>query len=497
MVRYIYQKKIRKSIKSRASKIKMEEQKSITKTFYIPIEIIDRELGGALLLSAYAVSKGWKVVLGGKQAIFNNMSRFKDLPGVFFLKSIVPGEVFKQKEIMSYGHRVVSLDVEGLVPSNGDSGVRLRYSDDSIALTDILFFWGQDHFNSVYNVYPQIKEKSVISGSPIIDEMLIRGKKAKERRKNSKRKQVLIGTSCGYANHINGIEFSKKMTKDAHGENVDSEQDLAFKYEAELDTIIFEYWKEAVPKIAEEVKGCDIVLRPHPSENKDFWRNHVKKYDNIRINEGGSILDEMLKSDFYVHFNSTSAITSMILDLPTYMLLPKMKKELFDRIAFVKDLSITVENTDILVDKLKSAVEGQGQENLDVNIDNYCENLKDPDLDSSKLIVDKFDEIYNFVQTKAKIKRQGFKEGLIVKLKKLKFFILWSLGIVCDLFNVKARDRFPPRNSYKNSNAKQPNTSLSRVVNLLEELVGEERFEEINIEKKARNLFVISYGENK
>jgi hypothetical protein len=123
---------------------------------YIPLEIFIRELKGMLLLSLVAAQYGWKVVLGGKQAIFPVLDKLPS--GVALLKSVVPGEIKLQKEIISYGHKIVSLDVEGLLPSNGKSGVELRYSKDTIALSDILFFWGKEQFESVERLFPDIKK---------------------------------------------------------------------------------------------------------------------------------------------------------------------------------------------------------------------------------------------------------------------------------------------------------------------------------------------------
>ena len=133
------------------------------------MEIFDRELGGALVLSRHAIENGWRVILGGKASIFPYLSKFKEMPGVFLLKSIVPGELHIQKKIIAGGHRVTSLDVEGLVPSNGEEGVRLRYSEKTINLTDILFFWGKNDYELAKSVYPSISDKSFPLGSPIID----------------------------------------------------------------------------------------------------------------------------------------------------------------------------------------------------------------------------------------------------------------------------------------------------------------------------------------
>ncbi len=474
----------------------MRMKRNITKTLYIPIEIIDRELGGALLLSSCAVSNGWQVVLGGKQGIFNNMSRFKRMPGVFFLKSIVPGEVFKQKEIISYGHRVVSLDIEGLVPSNGESGVRLRYSDESIELTDRIFYWGKNHYESISKVYSQVKEKSVISGSPIIDEILILREKAVKKREENVKKKILIGTSCGYANHINGMEFSERMTKDAYCGNVSKEECLQLEYEAQLDIKIFDYWKQLISQIAEEFKDCDIILRPHPSENKDFWRKYIKDFNNIHLDEGGSILEEMVSSDIYIHFNSTSAITSMLLGLPTFMPLPRLEKELFDRVTFVKNMSIIFETFDELKSKLREYLEDGSKQLPAYDISQYCENVKQKDYSAAKVIIDNLDELYSFDKGKGDLLGQCLKEWIIVRLKRFKFFLFWSAGIFFSFFGIKKSKIFPPKNSYINAASKQPNTSLEKVKKVMFLLLGD-KSEQVNIVKKDVNLFILSSRENR
>jgi len=464
----------------------------ITKTLYIPIEIVDRELGGAILLSAEALSRGWLVILGGKQGIFNNMSRFRNMPGVFFLKSIVPGEVFKQKEIMADGHRIVSLDVEGLAPSNGEAGVRLRYSDASIDLTDLLFFWGRSHYDSVRAVYPRIEAKSVVTGSPIIDEILVRGRRAREAGRTSDRKRILIGTSCGYANHMNGIEFSRKMTRDAYGKNVDAETSRTLEFEALLDEKVFEYWKEAVPRIGDRFRACDVVLRPHPSENKDFWRAHLKGHGNIRIDEGQSILEEMLKADVYIHFNSTSSLTSNILGIPTFMPLPAVRKELEERITFVKDISITTRATEDLLEKIQERIAGSGIDFKGADLSRYCENLAPGSAEASRVIMDALEKTYSPTLERGPMLSQALREGLIGGLRKSKLFMMWSAGVALSTVGIDPGQRFPPKNVYKSSNSKQPDTGLDKVQRMMGELLEKKQAGSISVEKKSRNLFVMT-----
>ena len=74
--------------------------------------------------------------------------------------------------------------------------VKLRYSEDTINFTDILFFWGNDDFELAKSIYPTIQDKSLQSGSPIIDHINLVGQTFSEKNKN-KNKTIFVATSCG------------------------------------------------------------------------------------------------------------------------------------------------------------------------------------------------------------------------------------------------------------------------------------------------------------
>ncbi len=463
----------------------------LTRTLYIPIEIIDRELGGAILLAATAVSRGWTVVLGGKQAVFNNISRFSGSPGIFFLKSVVPGEVIKQDEIKDYGHRVVSLDVEGLVPSNGEAGVRLRYSAESIEKSDLLFFWGEEHFASVRKVYPLIDGRACITGSPIIDEIKVRSARQLATQTPKQKKKILIGTSCGFANHINGIEFSREMRRNAYSENVSHAEILALELEAQLDIEIFEYWKKTVPLIAENFPDCDVVLRPHPSENVELWRSYLKAFQNVRIDSGQPILEELLGANAYIHFNSTSAITSTILGIPTFMPMPPLEGTLRERVTYVADISILAETPNKLIDLIAAQLAGGARINNLKNLYQHCENLKPSAIQASDAIVDQIERKYTFSSIDFIIGRRSYIERLLVVLRQSKYFLLWLLGILVSSIGYKTKRTLPPLNAYKSAKAKQPFTSLGKLRRVMTDLIEPHVLPKFETEQIAKNLFTI------
>ena len=171
--------------------------------FIIPIEIQHREIHAACILALEAIKKGWTVYIGQKQQIWPFIKYFPN--SFFYLKSIVPGEIKNLEKIKSNGHAISTLDIEGLILSNGDFGVYKRYSNLSLVFADIVFFWGKkSHYYPVLSCFPDIKNKAVISGSPVVDAWNI-AKKKFVKKHNDDRKKILIS--------VNFARADKKLKK--------------------------------------------------------------------------------------------------------------------------------------------------------------------------------------------------------------------------------------------------------------------------------------------
>ena len=87
------------------------------KTLIIPLEIKHREYLGGIILAYFALKNGWTVYFGQKSQIFPFINTLPK--SIWYLKSIVPGEIQNLKKIKKYGHKITTLDIEGLILSNG------------------------------------------------------------------------------------------------------------------------------------------------------------------------------------------------------------------------------------------------------------------------------------------------------------------------------------------------------------------------------------------
>jgi surface carbohydrate biosynthesis protein len=291
--------------------------KNRKKILIIPLEISVRELSGAITLATQAAQAGWFVVIGGKSAIF---PMIPTLPRAYIsLKSIVPGEVHLQRSFRHFGHRNICHDIEGLTPSNGLSGINLRFSAESIEECSHIFFWGQKQFEATKNVFPKIEDKASVSGSPVADFWHYHHQslpKAPEDKKN-----IFFATSFPIVNHPMGENYFLRSLHEAAPQALNE-----FKSEFSADIYIqkqgFTVYKDLLIKLAETYPDRTIYLRPHPTENQAVWQDIHNRFPNIVFAREGEISQWFGKVGYFIHYNSTTAIQASLYGLRVSSLLP-------------------------------------------------------------------------------------------------------------------------------------------------------------------------------
>ena len=79
-----------------------------------------------------------------------------------------------------------------------------------------------------------------------------------------------------------------------------------------------------IEKLAKRNKNYAILIRPHPSENENYWRKYAEKFENVFIEPKGSISWLILASDYVIQFGSTISIESLFLNKQTITYMPKL-----------------------------------------------------------------------------------------------------------------------------------------------------------------------------
>ena len=295
----------------------------------IPIENQVRELDAKLLLAAHAVSRGHECYIGWKGSIDGRLNEFPQ--GIYFSKSLTSRNVKVLRISQHLGHSVVAWDEEALVHYPPDIYYARRLDQTALELTDHVYAWGEDN-RELFEGHPDYPGTPMsVVGNPRAD--LLRPElrpffdDAVKAIKDEYGDFILINTNFGT---INGYYPEMNVCyrkEDANGELVLGRGAVGFPESFAMDLFNFrvrvlDAIKALVPKIAEAFPDRTIVLRPHPAENRDMWREHLRSYENIHVVAEGNVVPWLMACDVLVHNGCTTAVESYILGRPVVAYVP-------------------------------------------------------------------------------------------------------------------------------------------------------------------------------
>lgn len=428
------------------------------KKLIIPIEIKKRELPGALYIAKTFLEKKWTVYLGQKQQIFPFINQFSR--SVWFLKSIVPGENALLEKLKKKNHFITTLDIEGLVPSNGKYGIHQRYSKKGLILTDLIFFWGKMHYENLKRVFPEYKKKFYITGSPIVDYWNTFKKKNNE---NNRIKKILFISSFPLAQQMGNQKHYYSLSKHILGRNSSKEYIKKLKLEYELQNKALIDNKNILINLFRN-KNYKICIRPHPSENLKYWTDFIAEYsksNNVYLDSKTDLNNQILRSDFIIHFNSTVSVQSYFFNKRIFMLYnPSYKK--FDSVIsnIPKLLSMQFKNyEDLIFNIQKKNIKKKDYffKKLIFQEDNYSSSKKIFDIINSNFNISLGKDIDPFNLL-----------GLFMLIKfKFKEKIALILAIIAAIFKIKTRFNIQLLPKKKIGNYKWQYLSTNEIVNIL------------------------------
>ena len=366
------------------------------KILIINIETKAREFNSRMMVAYQALKRGYRVVIGA-QSEMNELLKY--LPkGIFFDKSIARNKLQKLLRIKNLGHKIVSLDEEGIASQNNQHFyLKQRMSRKTLDLAEYFFTWGNDEKTLIESKYNEYKNKIKTTGNPRIE--LWKPEYAKfyidEVVKINKKYTDFIFITSNFASiqHARGDDFLKN-------------QNIAFnKIETKEDQDIFDAKKAFMAKVyiaflnmikilSKSLPDRTIVIRPHPADNIDTWKENLKEHNNVFIEYEYSATPWIIASSCMVHSSCATGIEGFLMNKPVFSYLPYEDHEF---VNYISNILSDVCNTEKeLVDKVIKVL--NKEYNLSTNRDLKIKENK-PILDninsfeSSKMILDYIDKI--------------------------------------------------------------------------------------------------------
>ena len=469
------------------------------KYLYIPLELYHRELRGALLLGTIAANSGWNVIIGQKASL---LPVFDVLPnGVFFPKSVVPGEEKQFSKLIQHGHKIASVDAEGLILDNGELGIVRRYSSKTVNLSSLLFFWGEEQCSQAVKYIQNIADKAVVTGSPLFDYWRLQkfNHQSQEKDKDNYKKTILIASSFGMVNHISGLGETPHLQISSAGKKVYEEHFDYLRRTVEVKKITFKAFKIMVENLIDSVGDkYNVILRPHPSEDIKEWESIARQNNNISLQTGGSISKLLLDCDILIHADSTTAIEGYYYSKDVVSFVPKeITDDLYEVLnPYILQVSHVCRSTEEIiktVDEIMSGIIKRPQFNLNRIIN--CSDSRSIALSSEK-IVDALDSIK--IETDKSIPSRVsllFSPNRIIT--KLKFRGVWILAWLDYFFNTFSGKFSPRRTRYKYGKTKHNPLNIETIELMVREITKGLKLDLnfTNISQLNKKLFMLSVEE--
>lgn len=290
------------------------------KTLIIPMEIIERELYGNLLLALEAVKRGWQVILGTKRSIFDAAH---DLPdGVAFLKSIMACEIHNMRDLKAAGHKLACLDVEGLVYTSLEEFVTTRFATETVEEIELGLFWGDCQRGALQKAFPAHAQKFKTTGTPIVDLwrpaihpfFQDRVRELKDRYGP----YILIPSSFSSVNHYMGEKGNTEIIK-RDGIVKEEEREEFFKFWSDYEkhvSGVFHKFLTLLPGLSRAFPDHKIIVRPHPSESHQKWKDAAKDLSNVTVIFEGVVSPWILGADAILHWGCTTGVEGYLMGRP-------------------------------------------------------------------------------------------------------------------------------------------------------------------------------------
>ena len=281
---------------------------------YIPIETKVRELYGKTLLASFSAVKGFNVVIGSKKDISSRSAFFPK--GTIFNVGLTKGLAKNSRRFKYEGYKVAVIDEEGLVTLNDDLYLRHRVTREALNVTDMFFCWGKKQASIVEREAKKTNCKIFIAGNPRFDMLkpeykTIFNKDAEEIKKKYE-KFILVNTNFGHGNHFAGDDFLLDSFKEK-GWMSDPNDKTFFLQNIEWQKKMFREFQKMIPELSKNFKDHKIIVRPHPSENHDFWKKIAKDYPNVIVVHSGNVIPWLMATDVLVHNGCTTAVEAFVL----------------------------------------------------------------------------------------------------------------------------------------------------------------------------------------
>ena len=316
-----------------------------------------RELDAKLLLSCFAAERGFSVITGFKRDIHHSLEK---LPASLYLgKALYATTLGLYQRLHALGYSVLSTDEEALVYYSPETYRTAKIGRETLRETDLLFAWGEENA-ALWHGYEHYDGTPIhVTGNPRIDMLRPEMRDYWQPDVDALRQRfgdyILINSNFGKVNHYREDRSSQLHILDAAGQDpasVDEYEHALAAHRLEL----FNAFKAMAATVARTWPDRTLVIRPHPSERHETWREATAGCDNVEVVYEGNVIPWLLAAGVVVHNGCTTGLEAWLLDRPVVAYEP-VSSERFD-LYLPNGVSMPAADVDSLLELIATALAG-------------------------------------------------------------------------------------------------------------------------------------------
>lgn len=270
---------------------------------YLNCELKHRDLASRVLIAAHLLKRGIPVVVGQVWALVANGRAGRNLPGAYLFTTANKIQAKGMSWVKNTGHTVVASDEETLPQVDP----LLFVTNEAVSVCDRLLIDTPAHESALRDAYPNSIHKFVVTG-PVRFETL----RTIKIEKVLSDPYVLLNSGLGFINSVHGhsdraVEMLNRGTDAPEGE---AKLRLRFEEEAAKLMVTLVRWL---------ARDHRVVVRPHPSERADTWRDAVPEAEVL---EDAPPLPWIKGARIVIHCSSTTGLEAVALGVPALNLDP-------------------------------------------------------------------------------------------------------------------------------------------------------------------------------
>ena len=296
----------------------------VKSTLLVPVENQVRELDSKLLLACIAASRGFSSIIGSRREIHFNISSFSS--GIYLSKSMTAASDRMFQIMRNLGHVIVAWDEEALVHLPPETYFSRRLSPVAMAFVPHMLAWGQDNAE-LWRQYPHLPHGAEIhvTGNPRND--LLRPEirhyydNIVEELEERYGDFILINTKF---NHVNafypGLNLFQPVKKEGEEKRFGrAAKGMSRKYAEglwDLKQTIFEKFQQLIPALEQTFPDHNIVVRPHPTENQEIYRNIARRCKRVWVTNEGNVVPWLMATRAVIHNGCTTGVEAYVMGVP-------------------------------------------------------------------------------------------------------------------------------------------------------------------------------------